>query len=82
MNLIDRPFRREAHACRIDGMIKITGGAISQRQLAERLKIHRATVRSILKERNWLRRIDRPHPSANLAAFNARRQGFAELNFD
>ncbi|WP_273689068.1 hypothetical protein [Ketogulonicigenium vulgare] len=55
-----RPYRREAHACRIDGMIKITGGAISQRELAERLKIHRATVRSILKERNWSIRIDRP----------------------
>lgn len=57
-----RPFLRAAHACRIDGLIKMECERLTVQQISERLRIDRKVVFSVLSERGWFGRVTK-HPS-------------------
>lgn len=71
-------FRMEAHACRIYGMLKLSGNSMSVAELSRRLDIHRHTVRQIVKDRGWE---VRDGGNDALDAFNEARGEPQELRF-
>ncbi|WP_273687495.1 winged helix-turn-helix domain-containing protein [Ketogulonicigenium vulgare] len=77
--MTSRPFLAEAHACRIHGLIKQTGGAITVAQLSDRLGIAPTTVRDIVQARGWTRRIGRKAPTIHLVDPEV---DVVELHFD
>ena len=48
-----RSFRREARACRIYGVAKAAGWCLTVADINRVTGIHRRTIISIIKERDW-----------------------------